>query len=46
MTFREPYAGTAHIEVGLYDPVTLQRTPTEEGETFTLLPITLTILEP
>ena len=45
MTFREPYIGPARIEVGLYDPVTLERTPTEERETFTLLPTTLTILE-
>jgi len=45
MTFREPYIGPARIEVGLYDPVTLERAPTEEGETFILLPITLTILE-
>jgi hypothetical protein len=45
MTFREPYAGPARIEVGLYDPVTLERVPTEEGETFILLPTTLTILE-
>ena len=45
MTFREPYIGPARIEVGLYDPVTLERVPTEEGETFILLPITLTILE-
>lgn len=45
MTFRESYAGPVHIEVGLYDPVTLERVPVEDGETFVLLPTTLTILE-
>jgi len=45
MTFREPYAGPARIEVGLYDPGTLERVPTEEWKTFTLLPTVLTILE-
>ncbi len=47
MTFREPYAGTARVEIGLYDPntVEMERVPTETGETFTLLPTTLTISE-
>jgi len=46
ITFREPYTGPARIEVGLYDPATLGRVPTESGDTFVLLPTTLTILEP
>jgi hypothetical protein len=46
MTFREPYTGPARIEVGLYDPTTLERVPTESGDTFVLLPTTFTILEP
>jgi 4-amino-4-deoxy-L-arabinose transferase-like glycosyltransferase len=46
MTFREPYTGPARIEVGLYNPTTLERVPTESGDTFVLLPTTLTILEP
>jgi len=45
MTFREPYVGPARIEVGLYDPATLERVTTERGETFVLLPTSLTILE-
>ncbi|MDY7079403.1 MAG: glycosyltransferase family 39 protein [Chloroflexota bacterium] len=45
MTFHEPYAGPARLEVGLYNPVTLERVPTEGEETFILLPTTLTILE-
>jgi hypothetical protein len=45
MTFREPYVGPARIEVGLYDPITLERVPVEGGETFILLPTTLTIPE-
>jgi mannosyltransferase len=45
MTFREPYVGTARVEVGLYDPDTMERVPVEGGETFTLLPTMLTILE-
>jgi hypothetical protein len=47
MTFREPYAGPARIEVGLYDSGAeeMERVPTETGETFTLLPTALTILE-
>jgi len=46
MTFRAPYTGPARIEVGLYDPTTLERVLTESGDTFVLLPTTLTILEP
>jgi len=45
MTFREPYAGPACIEVGLYNPATLERVTTETGATFVLLPTPLTILE-
>ena len=46
MTFREPYTGPARIEVGLYDPATQERVPAESGDTFVLLPLTFTILEP
>jgi len=45
MTFREPYTGPARIEVGLYDAITLERVPAEDGQTFTLLPTMLNILE-
>jgi len=45
MTFREPYVGTARVEVGLYDPDTMERVPVEGGKTFTLLPTMLTISE-
>ncbi len=45
MTFREPYVGPVRIEVGLYDPATMERVPMEEGETFVLLPTAMTILE-
>ena len=45
MTFREPYVGPARIEVGLYDPATMERVPVEGGETFLLLPAELTILK-
>jgi mannosyltransferase len=43
MTFNEPYAGPARVEVGLYDPATSERVTVEEGENFILLPTTLTI---
>ena len=43
MAFREPYTGPARIEVGLYDAATLERVVTERGETFALLPTSLTI---
>ncbi len=46
MAFRQPYAGPARIEVGLYDPLTMERVFTERGETFVLLPTELTITEP
>jgi mannosyltransferase len=46
MAFREPYTGPARIEVGLYNPATQERVPTESGDTFVLLPMTFTILEP
>ncbi len=45
MTFREPYAGPARVEVGLYDPAAMKRVPVEGGETFFLLPAMLTILD-
>jgi mannosyltransferase len=45
MTFREPYAGAARVEVGLYDPDTMERVPVEGDETFALLPTMLTVLE-
>ena len=45
MAFREPYTGQARIEVGLYDSDTLERVPTESGETFVLLPDELTVSE-
>lgn len=45
MTFREPYAGAARVEVGMYDPDTMERVPVEGDETFALLPTMLTILE-
>lgn len=44
MTLREPYSGPAHIEVGLYKQDTLERVPrADNGETYLLLPITITI---
>jgi len=45
MGLREPYAGLARVEVGLYDAAGLQRVPTDSGETFVLLPVELTVLE-
>jgi 4-amino-4-deoxy-L-arabinose transferase-like glycosyltransferase len=45
MTFREPYTGTARVEVGLYDPTTSNRVSTTGGETFVILPTPLTIGE-
>jgi len=45
MTFREPYAGAARVEVGLYDPDTMERVSVEGDGTFALLPTMLTILE-
>ena len=41
MTFREPYSGPAHVEVGLYDPVTMARVTTENGTGCVLLPGTI-----
>ena len=46
MAFREPYAGPVHVEVGWYDPTTLERVPTENGASFILLPTPLTIQTP
>jgi hypothetical protein len=46
MTFREPYAGPGRIEIGLYDPATLERVPTANGQTFVILPTELQITAP
>jgi hypothetical protein len=46
ITFREPYSGPAIIEVGLYDPGTMERVLTAQGETIALLSAQLEILEP
>lgn len=43
MTFREPYAGPARIEVGLYDPLTMARVPLPNGQDSLLLPAVLTV---
>ncbi|MCP4539324.1 MAG: hypothetical protein GY832_19485 [Chloroflexi bacterium] len=43
MTLREPYTGPTRIEVGLYDPITMERVTISGGETFILLPTILTI---
>ena len=43
MTFREPYSGPARIEVGLYDPVTMERVPVAGGAGYVLLPIEVTV---
>jgi mannosyltransferase len=45
MAFREPYEGPARIEVGLYNPTTMERLETESGGGSALLPIGLTVLE-
>jgi hypothetical protein len=39
MTFGEPYAGPIRIQVGLYDPVTLERLLTDDGLDAVSLPI-------
>ena len=46
MTFRETYAGVAAIEVGLYDRATTERVPADTGESYALLPLSLTIAAP
>ncbi len=46
MTLGEARAGPARIEVGLYDRDTMKRVPLEDGQTFALLPTTLTIRKP
>jgi hypothetical protein len=46
MTFRESYAGPACIEVGLYDPATLERVPTADGADSVVLPSALSIEGP
>jgi hypothetical protein len=46
MTFREAYAGPALIEVGLYDPATLERVATSNGTDFVVLASQLSIDSP
>ncbi len=43
MTFREPYIGPIRIQVGLYDPVTLRRLLTDEGQDAVVLPLELVV---
>ncbi len=45
MTFRESYEGPARIEVGLYNPTSMERLQTESGGGSVLLPVELTVLE-
>ncbi len=46
MTFREPYVGTAVVEIGLYDGATLDRVPLADGETSLILPTLIRVREP
>jgi hypothetical protein len=46
MLFREPYSGPATIEVGLYDPNTLERVPAPGGVDHVVLPSTLDVGQP
>jgi 4-amino-4-deoxy-L-arabinose transferase-like glycosyltransferase len=46
MVFREPYAGSARVEVGLYNPVSMERLQTESGTDSFLLPEELTVGKP
>lgn len=43
LIFRETYTGTGRIEIGLYDPNTNVRLPTNTGDDFFYLPVTLDI---
>jgi Dolichyl-phosphate-mannose-protein mannosyltransferase len=43
MRFNGPYQGLAHIQVGLYDPITLQRILTADGKDAVLLPLELQV---
>jgi hypothetical protein len=45
MVFREEYVGPARIEVGLYDPVTLDRVPTADGADHLILPTPLDVIQ-
>jgi 4-amino-4-deoxy-L-arabinose transferase-like glycosyltransferase len=46
MTFREPYTGPAQIELGLYDAVTVDRVPTDDGALYIILPVALDVIQP
>jgi hypothetical protein len=46
MVFREPYEGPARIEVGLYNPVSMERLQTQSGTDSVLLPEELTVGKP
>ena len=46
MVFRETYTGPAVIEVGLYNPATMERVTVATEETFIILPSSLNIEEP
>jgi mannosyltransferase len=46
MAFREPYEGSARIEIGLYDPVSMERLQTQNGTDSVLLLEELTVLRP
>ncbi len=43
MIFNGPYAGPIHIQLGLYDPVTLQRVLTDSGSDAVVLPEQLVV---
>jgi hypothetical protein len=46
MAFREVYVGPAQIEVGLYDPATLDRVLTADGADHLILPSSLDVVQP
>jgi hypothetical protein len=46
MAFREPYKGSVRIELGLYNPVSMERLQTQSGTDSVLLPEELTVLRP
>ena len=46
MIFREAYAGEATIQVGLYDPTTLERLLTDDGADAVVLPLRLEVVSP
>lgn len=43
MVFIVPYVGPIRIQIGLYDPVTLQRLLTDDGRDAIILPVNLTV---